>query len=29
MLRTLFRSEWVLPFLHSRYDDTSGVGIEV
>jgi len=21
--------EWVLPFLHQRYDDTSGVGIEI
>jgi acetoacetate decarboxylase len=21
--------EWLLPFLHQRYDDTSGLGIEI
>ena len=29
---TVLRSvpgEWLLPFLHQRYDDTSGVGIEI
>ena len=29
---TVLRSvpdEWILPFLHQRYDDTSGAGIEI
>ena len=28
VLRTV-PGEWLLPFLHQRYDDTSGDGIEV